>query len=155
MVHRHIGAAAIFLLYAFFNAPKPRNQQLRRMAEILLGIYTVCAVYTLVESPEDKDAFLKLVPGGMVVFYVYALLFCVAALCYLPGYFVYDAMQVFVILLTLSTVFVDCNFQYWTRKRGMDYWNQIRLVSDNCCIVFGLLMYLSCTKKTVYADKED
>ena len=155
MAHGLIGVAGCFIFYYFFNSPKPRNQQMRRMAELLLGIYTVVAVWSLAESPADKEAFLALFPGGMPVYYTYVLLYCVIAMCYLPGYFFYDVSQVFVVLLILKLTFVDCNIRYWTKRKGMDFWNQIRMISDTVCIILGLLMYMTCTKKKLYDDGDD
>lgn len=155
MAHRLIGVAGCFVLYSFFTSPKPRNQQMRRIAEILLGLYTFMAVYSLVESEEDKAAFLKLFPGGMVTLYGFVIAYCVVAMCYLPGYFVYDASQVFCLVLLTRTAFIDCNVDYWTKRRGMDFWNQFKLIADNVCIVMGLVMYLTCVKKTLYTDSAD
>ena len=154
MAHGLVGVAACYVIYSFFASAKPRNQQMRRIAELLFVIYVVIAVWSLAESPTDKEAFLKLVPGGMPVYYTYVLLYCVTAMCYLPGYFFYDVTQVFVVLLLLKVGFVDCNVNYWTKKRGMDFWNQIRIILDGVCIILGLLMYMTCIKKKLYGTEE-
>ena len=137
MSHRMLGVAGYVILYAYFTMPKPRSASLRRIGETLVGLYLICATYSLMESPEDKAAFLKLVPFGNVSLYLYALLLGTSALCYVPGMFVYDVTQALILILPLSTLFVDCNIDYWTNKRGMDFWNQIRLLADNFAIVMG------------------
>ena len=154
MVSRMIGVAGTILLYAFFTAPKPRPLQLRRFGEILVGVYLVCLTYMLVESNDDRTAFNRIIPGGDLPVYVVVLLLATACLCYLPGLFVYDIIQMLVFLIPFYTLCVDFNFYYWHKVKGMDYWNQIRLIADNVTIFLGMLMYLSCTKKQIHA-KED
>ena len=154
MCHRSVGLAGVFVLYAFFTSPKPRNPQLRRMGETLFGIYLLCTAYMTVESQEDRAAFLALVPGGKTVLYVYTLVVVACSLCYLPGYFVNDVSQILIYFLISSTALVDSRFHYWTRKRGVDFWNQARLLSDSVCVITGLVMYLTCTKKKVYGEPE-
>ena len=152
MVHRMVGVAGFFLFYAYFSSSKPRSPQLRRMAEIIVAIYLMCAMYMSIESPDDRMAFSKLVPGGSYALYIYALMMGVCMLCYLPGMYVHDVTQALVIVVALSTIFVDSNIKFWTRKKGMDFWNQIRLISDNLAIITGLLIYLTCTKKQTYGE---
>ena len=79
--------------------------------------------------------------------YIWALIFGTCALCYLPGLFVHDVSHVLVVVLTISTAMVDTRIHYWTKRWGMDMWNQIRVLSDHITIILGLVMYLSCTKK--------
>ena len=155
MSHRILGVAGYVVLYAYFTMPKPRTPHLRRIGETLVGLYLVCATYSLMESPEDKTAFLKLVPFGTASLYVYVLLLGVCALCYIPGMFVFDITQILLVILPLSTMFVDCNVDYWTRMRGMDFWNQVRVIADNMAIVVGALMYVSCSQKKIAIRDDD
>ncbi len=154
MSTRLLGVAGMIMLYAFFTMPKPRSPQIRRIGETLVGLYLMCLTYTLVESPEDRKAFMDVVPGGESSLYVMATLLACCALCYLPGLFVHDVSQALILLLPLYTLFIDCNFHYWTKRRGMDYWNQVRLVADNMCVALGTIMYVSCTKKHIHAKEE-
>ena len=155
MANRLIGVAGYMLLYAFFASPKPRQPSVRKIGEILVGIYLVAAAYIAVESPEDKTAFLKLVPGAEVSLYIYVMIICACALCYLPGNFVHDVSFALIIAVSMHTAFVDLSLQYWTRKRGMEFWAQTRLIADNCFIILGAMMYMSCTKKKIYKEPDE
>ena len=155
MAVRGIGVAGFTLLYAFYSMRKPRSQPLRRLAETLIGLYLGTALYSMLESPEDREAFLNLVPGSSVTLYIYALFLGTACLCYLPGLYVYDVTQALLPVLCISTIFVDCNMHYWTVKRGVDYWNQVRLLGDSVCIIMGVLMMLTCSVKTLPLSEEE
>ena len=149
MAIRGVGVAGFMLLYAFYSVPKPRSQPLRRMAEILIGLYLGATLYSTLESPEEREAFLHLVPGSSISLYVFALFIGTAFLCYLPGLFVYDVTMALLPVMLINTIFVDCNIHYWTTKRGIDFWNQIRLTSDNIAILMGVIMMLVCSVKTL------
>lgn len=142
-----IGVAGYFLLYAFFTASKPRPRWLKRTGELLIGIYALAATYTVLQSAEDKEAFLKLVPGSQPMLFVYTTLLAAIGLCCLPGQFVYDVMQALFVILLFSTLLVDARISYWVQRRGIDYWNQLRMLSDNFAIIAGATMYLACSKK--------
>ena len=142
MSHRMIGVAGFYLLFAFFQSSKPRHKPLRFIGHIVVGIYILAAAYIVLQSPEDKESFLRFVPGSRPVLFVYGTLLATVGLCYLPGQFVYDVTLALIVLVTASTAFVDTRFSYWTTRRGIDYWNQMRLVTDNIMIVVGAVMYV-------------
>ena len=150
MAHRLVGSAATFAYYAFFSQRKPRNPQLRRTADILLAIYSIFSAVQLVESPEDRQAFTTFIPGGSVSVYIAVLLTCVTVMACIANLFVYDVMQLFVFVVLLRTIVVDCRLNYWMTKHRVDFWNQFRLCADNFCVALGILMYLSCTKSPVH-----
>ena len=154
MASRLVGMSGMILLYAFFTMPKPRSHQLRRIGEIFFGVYLVALTYMLVESPEDRKAFVTHMPGGEITLYVYVIILATSALCYLPGLFVHDVTQACVILIFVSTILIDCDINYWVNRRGLDYWNHIRLLVDNFFIVISLIMYLSCTKKRLPEEEK-
>ena len=155
MASRLVGVAGMIMLYAFFTMPKPRSAQLRRIGETLVGLWLVCATYMLVQSPEDRSAFTSHLPGGTPMVYIWAVMLGTCALCYLPGMFVHDVSQVLIVFLSISTILVDCDINYWTKRRGLDFWNQIRLAADLITIILGLCMYVTCTKKRIPAEKEE
>ena len=134
--------------------PKPRSFTLRRIGEILFGVYLAAYTYTLMESPEDRKAFVSHMPGGEITLYMFAILLSCSALCYLPGLFVHDVSQAAVILIFTSTVLVDCDINFWVNRRGLDFWNHMRMLIDNIFIILSLAMYLTCTKKAVTKDPE-
>jgi FtsH-binding integral membrane protein len=152
MATRMIGVAGYFFFYAFFSSRKPRPYWLRRTAEILLAIYACMTTYAVLQVSEDREGFLKLVPGSQTVLFLYATLLGCVGLCLLPGLFTYDITVMLTVLLTLSTILVDCQISYWTKRRGLHYWNQIRLLADNIAILMGCIMYLTCTRKKLPED---
>ena len=154
MSARLVGMAGMILLYAYFTMPKPRSYQLRRIGEIFFGIYLICTTYMMVESPEDRKAFITHMPGGEITLYMYAIILACSALCYLPGLFVHDVTQACVILIFASTTLIDCDINYWVNRRGLDYWNHMRLLIDNAFIVVSLAMYLSSTKRRIVTEEK-
>jgi len=103
--------------------------------------------YGFLQIPEDREAFLKLVPFGYVMLFVYGTLLGTVGLCYIPGLFVYDVTIGLVVLLSMSTIGIDMQVWYWTQRRGLHFWNQMRLIIDNLTIVAGALMYLTCAER--------
>lgn len=155
MAHRIVGIAGYFILYAYFSGPKPRSKSLKRIGEITVGIYVSIATYVVLQSPEDKEAFLRFVPGAQSSLFIYATFLAAVGLCYIPGQFVYDVTVLLILLLTISTCLIDSQLSYWTDRRGLDYWVQVRLLADNMTILSGAILYLSCSKKKVIEDIEE
>jgi len=147
MSTRLIGVAGNFLLYTYFVSRKPQSRLLRRSGECLIGLSVVLSTYSFLAVAEDREAFLKLVPLGYVMLFVYGTLLGTIGLCYIPGLFVYDVTIGLAVLLSASTVGVDMRVWYWTQRRGIHYWNQMRLIIDNLTIIVGALLYLTCAKR--------
>ncbi|XP_060083499.1 transmembrane protein 101-like [Ylistrum balloti] len=136
---RHIGCAGMFILYSHLQDRK-WTTHLRRIGEITVGLYLLGITYVLNNSAEDKRAFLSHVVGGDWSRYFYTLIIACAALSFFSGYFLRDMSISVIILLTLATVFVDCDLTFWVDRRGMHYWNQIRIVLDDICLILGFSM---------------
>ena len=147
-----LGTAGFFLLYAFFTSQKPRIQYLRRIGETFVGIYVACFLYQLLTEPTEKEAFLKHALGGTISLYMFAILLAVCTLCYIPGFFVIDITQALLLALWFFTVTVDSRMHYWTKRIGVDYWIQIRLIADHFAMMLGCLMYVTCSKKVMAVD---
>ena len=147
MSSRLLGVAGNFLLYTYFISRKPQPHLLRRIGECAVGISVMLSTYSVLIVAEDREAFLKLIPFGHVMLFVYGTLLGTVGLCYIPGLFVYDLTIALVVLLSASTVGVDMRMWYWTQRRGLHYWNQMRLIIDNLAIVAGALLYLTCTER--------
>jgi len=148
MSTRLLGVAGNFLLCAYFTSPRPpRPGWLRRVGECLVGCSVLFSTYSVLAVAEDRDAFLKLVPCGHVMLFVYGTMLGTVGLCYIPGLFVYDVTIGLVMLLLASTVGVDVRMWYWTQRRGVHYWNQVRLIIDNLAIIAGALLYLTCAER--------
>ncbi|XP_021353061.1 transmembrane protein 101-like [Mizuhopecten yessoensis] len=136
---RHLGCSGMFILYSHLQ-DKSGSSQLRRLGEIIVGLYLIGITYILNNSAEDKRAFLSHIVGGDWSRYFYTLILACAALSFFSGYFLRDMSVSMIILLTLSTLFVDCDFTFWTNRRGMHLWNQIRIVLDDICLILGFTM---------------
>jgi len=147
MSTRLLGVAGNFLLYAYFTSPKPQPRLLRRIGECLVGFSVMFSTYSVLTIAEDREAFLKLIPFSHVMLFVYGTILGTVGLCYIPGLFVYDVTIGLVLLLLASTVGVDMRMWYWTQRRGIHYWNQIRLIIDSLAMIAGALLYLTCAKR--------
>jgi len=147
MSTRLLGVAGSFLLYAYFVSRKSQSRLLRRSGECLVGLSVMLSTYSCLLVAEDREAFLKLVPFGHVMLFVYGTLLGTIGLCYVPGLFVYDVTIGLVILLFASTAGIDMRMWYWTQRRGLHYWNQMRLIIDNVTIIIGALLYLTCADR--------
>jgi len=147
MSTRLLGVAGNFLLYTYFVSRHRESRWLRRVGECLVGLSVLLSTYSVLMVAEDREAFLKLVPFSQVTLFVYGTLLGTVGLCYVPGLFVYDVTFGLVILLSLSTTGVDMRMWYWTQRRGLHYWNQVRLIIDNVTIIVGALLYLICAER--------
>ncbi|XP_033752923.1 transmembrane protein 101-like [Pecten maximus] len=136
---RHLGCAGMFILYSHLQ-DRMTSGHLRRLGEITVGITLIGLTYILNNSAEDKRAFLTHIVGGDWSRYFYTLIIACAAMSFFSGYFLRDMSISMIILLTLSTLFVDCDFTFWVDRRGMHYWNQIRIVLDDIFLILGFAM---------------
>jgi len=120
---------------------------LRRVGEFLVGCSVMFGTYSILQVAEDREAFLKLVPFGHVMLFIYGTALGTVGLCYIPGLFVYDLTFGLAVLLSTSTLGVDMRMWYWTGRRGLHYWNQVRLIVDNLAMIAGALLYLTCAER--------
>ena len=146
---RLLGVSSIYFMFAAKVSKESSSSQFSKFGQTVLGAYLLLSTYLLVNSSEDKTAFIKHVPGGEVALYVYILLLASSAISFFGGMFVYDMIQPVIVMLIISTSFIDSDINYWNRKRGVDFWIQIRLIMDNVSIILGLLFYLLTQKRDV------
>ncbi|XP_005108336.2 transmembrane protein 101 [Aplysia californica] len=137
MCSRQVGCIGVYLLFAHIIDHKKSNL-LRRLGEILLGIFMFAYVYLLNDSREIRRAFLSHMVGDDWARYVVAMVIAACALCFLSGYFVRDMALCAAVTIATLTLVIDCDFTYWSLK-GVQFWNQGRMVADNLCICTGLL----------------
>jgi len=147
MSTRLLGVAGNFLLFAYFVSRSHESRWLQRAGECLVGLSVLLSTYSILLVAEDREAFLKLIPFSRVVLFIYGILLGTVGFCYVPGLFVYDVTFGLVALLSMSTVGVDMRMWYWTQRRGLHYWNQMRLVIDNMTIIVGAVLYLICAQR--------
>ncbi|KAL5006219.1 hypothetical protein ScPMuIL_015025 [Solemya velum] len=148
---RQFGCCGVYLIYAYLNDEK-RSVPLRRIGEIIIGLYLLSIAYMLNESTDDKAAFYSQIPGGDYSRFIVTLMFTAGALCFFSGYFLRDISMAMVIVTLVLTVLVDGNVSYWTYRKGMQFWNQMRIVLDQGCLITGF--YLMSKKFTNRVKKD-
>ena len=147
MSSRLIGVAGMMILYGFFMSRKPRPQHYRRIGETLVGLYLFSQSYTFLYSKEDAEAIYRHLPGGDVTLYMCSSIAALGSVAYISSWFVIDITYTLVGFLTVLTLSIDLDISYWTKRRGMDFWNQMQLLADHMCIILGFLMYLACSTR--------
>ncbi|XP_038610073.1 transmembrane protein 101 isoform X2 [Tachyglossus aculeatus] len=121
---------------------KPRSRSLQATGQLFLGVYLICAAYSLQHSKEDRLAYVNHIPGGELTLQLLFILYGVLALSFLSGYYVAAAAQVLAVLLPLVILLIDGNLGYWHGSRRVEFWNQMRLIGQNVGI-FGAVVILA------------
>ncbi|ESN94143.1 hypothetical protein HELRODRAFT_180314 [Helobdella robusta] len=142
MVHGLIGAASALLMFSFFSFDKPRPQKLWKFTGILMAFYSATQCYILLRSAEDKTAFTQFVPYTNTSLFIYMLLHGTVALCLFTNVHVYDFHVILGVLVAFKLLLVDLQISYWHKRRGLDFWNQMRLIIDHVTLLLGVLLYL-------------
>lgn len=139
MASRHIGCVGIFLLFSsiFENLP---SKQLQKLGETVIGLFLMAFVYILNDSVEDKKAFLSHVPGGDWSRYFFTLVLAAGAISFFSGHFLRDMSISVIVMFGILTILVDCDINYWVESNKMLFWNQVRIVIDDLCILLGFTM---------------
>ena len=140
----------MFLFFAFFSFKKPRPQLLRRMAELSVFAYAAMLCYILIGSNEDKTSFLHLVPFGQTTLFIFVLLMGTVSFCYLLSIHVFDFNLVMCALCLFKLILMDIHIGYWHKRRGIDYWSQVRMIADNAAFILGSIFYSTCFKRIEY-----
>lgn len=84
-----------------------------------------------------RSAVLSHVMGGDWGRYLFTVAILACALSFLSGYFLRDMSLCATLTIMTLTILVDSDFNFWTRK-GVHFWNQVRMVGDNLCICISL-----------------
>ncbi|XP_061179134.1 transmembrane protein 101-like [Saccostrea echinata] len=136
---RHIGCVGMFLLFSslFENLP---SKQLQKLGETVVGIFLMAYVYILNNSTEDRRAFLSHIPGGDWTRYFITLALAAGAISFFSGHFLRDMSITVICVFGILTIFVDCDINFWVETKGMLFWNQVRLIIDDLCILLGFAM---------------
>ena len=136
---RHVGCVGIFLLFSsvFENLP---SKQLQKLGETVVGVFLMAFVYILNNIPEDRQAFLSHVPGGDWSRYFFTLVLTAGAISFFSGHFLRDMSISVIITFGILTILVDCDIHFWVETKGMLFWNQVRLIIDDLCILLGFSM---------------
>lgn len=137
---RMIASGGVYLFYADLVSRSP-SRQLRKLSETLIGIYLVCFAYALLNSKEDKAAFIRIVPMGEALLYILTAIIGFCCICFLSGKYIKDGALALAIVATLYTAVIDGNLPYWTKRKNLDYWVQIRLIQEHVCLVLGCVLY--------------
>lgn len=139
MASRHIGCIGIFLLFSsiFENLP---SKQLQKLGETVIGLFLMAFVYILNDSVEDKKAFLYHVPGGDWSRYFFTLVLAAGAISFFSGHFLRDMSISVIVMFGILTILIDCDINYWVEGNRMLFWNQVRIIIDDLCILLGFAM---------------
>lgn len=137
----------MFLFFAFFSFKKPRPQLLRRMAELSVSAHAALLCYILIKSNEDKASFLHLVPLGQTALFIFVLLMGAVSFCYLLSIHVFDFNLILCALCLFKLILMDIHIGYWHKRRGIDYWSQVRMITDNAAFIVGCVFYSTCFKR--------
>lgn len=137
MVVRVGGTAGIYCIFAYLADLKIKSTQLRRAGETIIGIYLVCITYMLINFEQDYDAFVYHVIGGEVIIYIVAAVLLGCGIAFFMGKYIRDVSAICAITLLFLILFTDVNTGYWQIK-GVDFWNQIRMIVDDLAVICGL-----------------
>ena len=137
---RHLGCGGVFVLYSFLLDTK-RPVPIRKLGEIIMGLFLLGYCYVLNTSPEDKRAFVSHILGGDYSRYLFTLVMACAAISFFSGYFIRDVSLSVILCLTISTIFIDLDFTYWVETKGMLFWNQFRIICDDVCLILGFALF--------------
>jgi hypothetical protein len=137
MVVRIGGTAGMYLIFGYLTDLQTKSTQLRRAGETIIGIYLICLNYMLINFEEDYDAFVYHVIGGEVILYIVAAVLIGCGIAFLMGKYIRDVSAICAITLIFLTLFTDVDTRYWQIK-GVDFWNQLRMITDDLCIICGL-----------------
>ncbi|GFN96270.1 transmembrane protein 101-like [Plakobranchus ocellatus] len=136
MCVRQFGCVGVYVMFASIVDQK-KSTHLRRIAEIVLGIYLFAYLYLINNTKEVRTGVISHVLLGDWGRYAFTVVLASCALSYFSGYFLRDMSLCAAVAIVFLTVLVDCHFSYWSRK-GVHFWNQARMVGDNLCVCTGL-----------------
>ncbi|XP_013380341.1 transmembrane protein 101-like [Lingula anatina] len=135
---RLLGPVGVYLYFAdLLN--KTSSKQLRKSSEAILGTYLVCISYLLLNSSDDKNGLKAHLPGGDWALYVIVGMLGACSVALFSGMYLRDACYLTIGLITLYSVFIEGDIDFWTKRRRVPYWVHIRLILDNVCVIVGLI----------------
>ncbi|XP_071955092.1 transmembrane protein 101-like [Antedon mediterranea] len=114
----------------------------------LLALHILFYIALLYYSPQDKKAFLSLVPLGNITLPLYMCIGLTCSITQLSDLKISLTSTIIIILHLILVVFIDLDFRYWT-SRKVDYWMQVEIVAKDVTIFGGLMLinYTSNLKK--------
>nr|KAI8760651.1 transmembrane protein 101-like [Biomphalaria glabrata] len=137
MCTRQIGCVGVFLLFAHI-LDKKKSIPLRRVAEIITGLYLFAFTFLINNIKEIQSAVLSHIIGGDWGRYVLTVMLAACALSFFSGYFLRDMSLCAVIAILSVVLLVDADFNFWSKK-GVQFWNQARILADGLCVCVGLV----------------
>ncbi|XP_074660528.1 transmembrane protein 101-like [Tubulanus polymorphus] len=138
MLIRIIGTVGVYTLLAFISSARNSSNELRRLGETVTGVYLLCYAYSIMNIPEETEAFKDHVLYGDLMIYVVVGALAIGALTCLSGRYIVDVCYLIVLVLLFLTLSIETDTRYW-RRRGLDFWNQIRMIFDNVTVIVGFL----------------
>lgn len=139
---RHFACAGVYLGIAYLT-DQASGKQLRHISYAILGVYSLSIVMSLNDNQEAYLAFTRHFPLADITYFIMMMILglCAVALFSGPTRFLSRAFFTFSFLLALMSIFIDSRLSYWTNWKKVHYWNVIRLIADQLCIILGLLLF--------------
>ena len=150
---RPIGVIGIHCTFAYLSDKRSASTEVKRLGEIILGVYFCALAYMMLNFRLDQRAFYShFIHSPLVLYVATAALFC-AAVCFLSGMYVQDGAGMAAVLLIFLTIVMESDLRFWQRQ-GMEIWNQVRILADSACVVVGLLIVATSKRVAAAAAPE-
>ena len=93
------------------------------------------------QSPEDKMAYIRSLPGGILMLLLVGSVYAICGLAIFGGYEAGYFGRLASWLLLVVSVFVDGNTKYWLKTVSrLGFWEQIQIACRNMAVIGGLLL---------------
>lgn len=130
----------MYVIFAFLTS-MPKSKGLQKIGEGLLAVYTITSTFMLVNSPEDREIFTDRIPlGNGSLFFLVTVMGACAMIYINGGLFVTDASQAMMCITLSLLLVIYIDFHFWVSKKGVPFWVQVKLISDDLVICIGLFL---------------
>lgn len=128
------------MIYAFLTSIS-KSKRLQKIGEGLLAVYNMTSMFMLVNSPEDRGLFTDRIPfGNGSLFFLVTVMGACAMIYINGGLFVTDASQAMMCITLAQLLVLYSDFHYWVNRKGVPFWVQVKIVSDDLSISIGLFL---------------
>lgn len=139
---RNLGLMSVYVLYAFYHdlkSKKVHNRTFNFVGHLLMAAFLGGMGYLMRYTPDERQAFLHHVADEENLMNIIFGTFVILAGLFLSRKLVNVSVKAALVLLALYSFYIDCDVTFWAAK-GVPFWTQIRIISDNVGIMAGLLM---------------
>ena len=101
----------------------------------------MASMFMLVNSPDDRALFISRIPLKTYSLFFLVTIMGACAMIYINGgLFVTDASQAMTCINLALVICVYADVNYWVMRRGVPFWVQMRIISDDVFISIGLFV---------------